>query len=299
MKPERVVQPRFSIAFRFNGLALAIPIAALTLWLDARPSRRPAPAAIVTGRADAVRLPSGDARAWRLAADDPRFGGLSALAFDEGKLLALTDSGVVVRFAPPRPGSQALQFALRDLPAGPGSPQRKSARDSESLLRDPRGRGWWVGFETVHSLWLFDRHFDRALERRRLDVDWPANKGSEALVALGDAVAALPEMGGRAAGARLDAPLWTADATRLPDGRLVVLTRAITIRGFDNQLRIAAGAGKPARRIMLKVGMLDNLEGMAAAPLPGGGTRLWIVGDNNFRPWMRTLLVALDLPAGA
>jgi hypothetical protein len=74
-----------------------------------------------------------------------------------------------------------------------------------------------------------------------------------------------------------------------------LLIRRPALRGFDNQLWIASGAGRPARRIALDLGMLDNMEGIAAAPLPSGGTRLWIVSDDNFRPWMRTLLVALEL----
>jgi hypothetical protein len=84
----------------------------------------------------------------------------------------------------------------------------------------------------------------------------------------------------------------------MADGRLVLLVRRPTWRGFESELRIAAGAGKPARRIALNVGALDNMEGVAAAPLPNGGTRLWIVSDDNFRPWMRTLLVTLDVPPG-
>jgi hypothetical protein len=78
-----------------------------------------------------------------------------------------------------------------------------------------------------------------------------------------------------------------------------MLIRRPTLLGFDNQLWIASGAGRQARRITLDLGMLDNMEGIAAAPLPNGGMRLWIVSDNNFRPWMRTLLVALDLGPNA
>jgi hypothetical protein len=91
------------------------------------------------------------------------------------------------------------------------------------------------------------------------------------------------------------APPWNSDATRMPDSRLILIIRRPTLLGFDNQLWIASGAGRPARRIALDLGMLDIMEGIAAVPLPNGGTRLWIVSDNNFRPWMRTLLVALDL----
>ncbi len=298
MNPERGVQPLFSRLKLFSGLAVALPILALAMWLKGQPSRSPGPDRIVEGRAEIVAV-GGGMKAWRLSAPDRRFGGLSALAVDRGQLLALTDSGVAVRFSPPRSG-KAMRFALHDLPSGPGNPLRKSNRDSESLLADRDGRGWWVGFETRHSLWLFDRSLTRVLATRWLDVDWAANRGGEALAggAKGE-VMVLPEGGGPAVGGKLDAPEGTADATRLADGRLVLLVRRLGVSGFDNQLWIAAGAGKAARRIALDLGALDNMEGIAAAPRPDGGTRLWIVSDDNFRPWMRTLLVALDLPPGA
>ncbi len=297
MKPERDVQPRFSMSKLFSGLAVAIPIFAWAAWLKAQPSRWPGPDRTVEGRADIVAA-GGGMKAWQLTAPDRRFGGLSALAVDRGELLALTDSGVAVRFAPPRSG-ELVRFALHDLPGGPGSRLRKARRDSESLLADRDARGWWVGFETRHSLWLFDPHFTRVLATRWLDVDWPANRGGEALVggAKGE-VMVLPEGGGPAAGGKFDAPASTSDATRLSDGRQVLLLRRPSLSGFDNRLWISAGAGKPARRIALNLGALDNMEGIAAAPRPDGGTRLWIVSDDNFRPWMRTLLVALDLPKG-
>ncbi len=297
MNTERDVQPPFSLFRLFSSLAIAVPILAMAAWIDRRPTREPGIDAVVEGIAQAVPV-SPAFKAWHLRADDPRFGGLSALAFVDGGLLALTDQGVVVRFATPRRAAQTMRFALQDLPAGPGSPLRKGARDSESLLADAQGRGWWVGFEMVHSLWLYDRSFSRVIEQRRLNVDWIPNKGGEALVGEGDVVAVYPEMGGKAAGSNTVAPAWTSDATRLPDGRLVLLKRSLTWGGFENEVRIAAGAGKPARRISLPLGPLDNMEGIAAAPMRGGGVRLWIVSDDNFRPWMRTLLVALDLPAG-
>lgn len=297
MNTERDVQPSFSLLRLFSSLAIAVPILAMAAWIDARPTRQPGVDAVVAGSAEAVPI-SPDLKAWHLRADDPRFGGLSALASVDGGLIALSDQGVVVRFAAPRRQREAMRFALHDLPAGPGSPMRKGARDSESLLADTQGRGWWVGFEMVHSLWLYDQRFSRVIERRRLEVDWIPNKGGEALVAEGDAVAVYPETGGKAAGSNIVAPAWTSDATRLPDGRLVLLKRSLTWGGFENEVRIAAGAGQPARRIALPLGSLDNMEGIAAAPMRGGGVRLWIVSDDNFRPWMRTLLVALDLPAG-
>lgn len=294
-KAEPRVQPMFSKLLA--SAALALPVLAMATWLRAEPDRWPAADRLVAGNASRVDVGKG-LRGWRLTAGDRRFGGLSALAAHAGGLTALTDSGVVVRFAPPARSGRVV-FALHDLPAGPGSALRKAFRDSESLLADQAGRGWWVGFETRHSLWLFDPAFRRALASRRLEVDWPPNKGGEALAAAPDGhVMVLPELGGKADGGSLVAPTWTSDATRMPDGRLVLLVRRPTWRGFACELRIAAGAGKPARRIAFDVGALDNMEGVAAAPLPDGGTRLWIVSDDNFRPWMRTLLVTLDVPSG-
>jgi hypothetical protein len=294
-KAEPRVQPMFS-----NWLAsaaLILPIFAMSNWLVAQPNRWPAPDRMSAGRADEVAVGDG-LRAWRLTASDGRFGGLSALAMDGRALMALTDSGVIVRFAPPA-HSGRLVFMLHDLPGGPGSSRRKAFRDSESLLPDPSGRGWWVGFENRHSLWLFDKGLRRALEARRLQVDWPSNQGAEALVAApGGSVMVLPEGGGAAVGGAFIAPSWTSDATRLPDGRLVLLVRRPTWRGFASELRIAAGAGKPARRIALDVGVLDNMEGVAAPPQPKGGTRRWIVSDDNLRPWIRTILVTHDVPPG-
>jgi hypothetical protein len=293
---EPRVQPMFS---KWLGSALLVlPIFALANWLRAQPSRWPADDRTVVGEARPVAVGPG-LRGWQLRAPDPRFGGLSALAVSGRDLVAITDSGAVVRFRAPGAAGPML-YAFRDLPGGPGSPLRKAYRDSESLVADPRGRGWWVGFETRHSLWLFDPAFARALSSRRLAVDWPSNKGGEALAVAADGrVMVLPEMGGKADGGALVAPAWTADATRMPDGRLVLLVRHPSLSGFVSEVRIAARGDRPARRIALGLGALDNVEGIAAAPLPDGGTRLWIVSDDNFRPWMRTLLVALDLPPGA
>src|SRR5690606_15457194 len=108
-------------------------------------------------------------------------GGISALASDRGRLLALTDSGTLVRL--PRPG-QGNRASLRDLPSGPGNPGFKRNRDSEALARDPAGRGWWVAFEQWHQLWLFDAGFDRVLGRIDLGRGrWRANRGVEAMAA--------------------------------------------------------------------------------------------------------------------
>ena len=54
--------------------------------------------------------------------------------------------------------------------------------------------------------------------------------------------------------------------------------------------RLGAAASRSA------LGPLDNAEALAAEPI-AGGTRLWLMTDDNFSWPMRTLLVALDLPS--
>jgi len=297
----------FSKSLLVSGLALAV--LGFSAWLRTQPNRLELADTTVAGRADAIVIegalaaPIAGASLWRLTAPDPRFGGISALGVDAGELIALSDSGAVIGFAPPVSANQPVIFGFHDLPDGPGPVHRKAWRDSESLLRDPGGRGWWVGFETRHSLWLFDPVFSRVLGRRSLKAGWRRNRGAEALVAgSGGKIYALPEDGGPALGpdgARGSlAPRGSADAARLPDGRLALLVRRVTPKGFVSEVRISGVAGRPALGLRLPLGPLANAEAITAATRADGGTRLWIATDDNFKPWMRTYLLALDLAEG-
>jgi len=296
MRAERRVQRLFIKSFILSSLLIVAPIIAFERWSKSLPSRLAMGARTISARATPVTLSRGDrrtVRAWSIDAPDPRFGGISALALDRGELLAITDSGVLIRFAPPGRDDR-ITMRVKDLPAGPGAVYRKSGNDAESLIADPAGRGWWVGFEQIHSLLLFDRGFAGLIEKRKLKTEWPDNVGAESLVInRRGRVAVLPEGGAGAI------PNGASDATRLPDGRLALLVRRFTWHGFASEIRIGGGNGHRARTIRLELGPLVIPEGIAAAPRPDGGTRLWIVSDDNFRPWMRTLLVALDLPPGA
>jgi len=237
---------------------------------------------------------------------DERFGGVSALALDRGVLIALTDSGTVIRFPMPGRGGRAL---VRDLPAGPGPPQFKVNRDSEALARDPAGRGWWVAFETWNQLWLYDPSFRRAMARVDLGKNrWRRNRGLEAIAAGAEGMLLLPESGRewlRLKGDslqsyRLQNPFGAiADAARLPDGRLLLVSRDFGLTGIAKHVLVAEERrGDLAVRSIARIalGARDNVEAIAAEPRAGGGTRLWLLTDNDFRPRAPTLLVALDLP---
>jgi len=293
-------------------LLLVAAIFGFDAWGRTVPNRQDMPDALVPVRFVPAKFdpssfaPLRLAGVWKVEVADARFGGISALAVDQDSLVALTDSGTVVRL--PRPGRDGPAF-LHDLPAGPGSARFKSSRDSEALARDPAGRGWWVAFENWHQLWLFDPAFRTAL--RRIDLGksrWHHNRGVEAMIAETQGLLLFPESGrewlelrGRRLSVRRLPNRFgnVADATRLADGRLLLVTREFGLAGMTKHLLIAErgrdGAMNLRRLAGLGLGRFDNVEAIATEPR-AGGTRLWLMTDNDFRARAPTYLVALDLP---
>lgn len=311
---ERSMQSKFSIRGLAGGLILLAAIAGFHNWLFWLPNRqelgwRTARVEFTPVALDARQFGSFQlVGAWKLTSNDPRFGGLSALAIDRGRLLALTDSGILIRFD--RPGKRSGPAEIGELPDGPGSGSFKRNRDSEGLLSDPAGRGWWVTFENRHSLWLFDRNFRRALWRLPLDrYGWRPNLGVEGLAPEDGALLLFPETGHsllRVTGGRVrQMPIDHArgrisDAAAVGPGRVLAIERRLTPLGFRNALvtveRVGTGY-RFGRRIALPVSPIDNVEAIAVEPLPGGKLRLWLLTDDNFQPPLRTLLIALDWSA--
>ncbi|MEZ5938501.1 MAG: esterase-like activity of phytase family protein [Hyphomonadaceae bacterium] len=60
----------------------------------------------------------------------------------------------------------------------------------------------------------------------------------------------------------------------------------VRFRGGESEVLASMGA------LAINV---DNFEGIAATPEPGGGTRLYIISDNNFSGRQRTLLMAFEV----
>lgn len=279
---ERIVQPPFSKSSTFSGLALAALIMLGQWWLrHHRPALDLSIAAATVEWIPAPIAPIEDSRlrlagAWALKTSDSRIGGISGMAMDGEKLLVLTDGGMIARLPlPPAAGTATL----RPLPAVSGNPRTKIGRDSEALMRDPSGRGWWVAFEQRHQLIRYDSNFRMALER--IDIVEPyfrKNRGVEALSLEG--------------GIR-----WYSESSGISDaasivGQTFLLRRRFGLAGFSARVLRSGGD-----TFALPIGPLDNAEGLAAESLPDGRTRLWIVTDNDFRPWRRTLVMAVDLAA--
>jgi hypothetical protein len=303
---ERRVQRRFSIPFALALILLPALLIGAAQIFKAYPSRQAHPDRSAEVTFERIEVAGTDG-AWAVSMKEPRFGGVSALALQGRRLLALTDSGVL--FSLPRPGEGRIGRS-HDLPDGPGPPNRRRWRDSESLLQDPAGH-WWVTFENRHSLWRFDPNFRRSEFHLRLRQGWAVNKGAEAVVIGKDGrLVLIPEVTSRilrvSAGGRIERDRLTrppgeiSDATRLPDGRVLVLVRQLSITGIHNWIAtLEEERSGPARVRLLRrvaVGPLTNLEAMVAEPLPTGATRLWIMSDNDFSDWRRTILLAIDLP---
>ena len=307
---ERGLQHSFRKSMIFNGLMMAGVVLAAYLPIRGMPDRRPLPDRTVALNYRPIVLPAVAsplrlAGAWLMKADDPRVGGLSALAVDGGRFLAVSDLGAVVRFDPP--STVRPRVAASDLIEGPGPRGRKTSRDAESLVRDPRGRGWWIGYEQRHSLWLYNDSFRRAqsaIAIRR--PEWWRNRGIEAMIAGGDGLLALAENGRQAIRIdrdslldfKLEAGWEVADAARAPDGSAWLLLRSRGRQGITQAVAPLVRSGESYRigeAMPFPKAAFDNFEGMVIRPKPGGGWRFWLVTDDGHRFKARTLLVALDL----
>lgn len=307
---ERSLQQMFRKFGDFNALLIGAVILASYLPIRALPDRKAGPPHTVALTYRAIALSGGAgplriAGAWTLEADDPRLGGLSALAIDAGRFLAVSDLGAVIRFDPP--SIRRPLASLLDLREGPGPEGKKWARDAESLVRDPRRRGWWIGYEQHHSLWLYTDQFTRALAAIDLKrPDWRDNRGAEGLISDADGLLVLAENGreamkigtGGISRLSLETGAEVADAALAPNGSIWLLLRSKGPRGISQSVAplIRDGAAYRAGPAWpLPTAEFDNYEGMVVVPLVEGGWRFWLVTDDGHRFMARTLLVALDL----
>jgi hypothetical protein len=306
---ERSLQQSFRFSLIFSGLLMAVAVVLAYLPVRQLPDLHFLPDAQVPLSVRPVGLPAAVAPlrlagAWELAAPDPRFTGLSALALDHGRLLAVSDRGAVIRFD--FPTMKRPTAWLADLRAGPGPWGKKWSRDAESLAPDPQGRGWWVGYEQRHSLWLYEPKFRRAIRSINLNQpDWWDNQGAEGLLAEPGGLLVTAENGrdvlqvnGAAVERRaIVAGAEVAEAARAPDGSAWILLRTKGSDGVSQSIAplIRAGNGyRSGPAWPVPKGAFDNFEGMAIEPRAAGGWRFWLVTDDGHRIMARTLLIALD-----
>jgi hypothetical protein len=260
---------------------------------------------------------------WQLRGDVGWFGGLSSLHAEGSHLTAVSDAGAVAEFDVGRFGHVANAHIL-PIPAACGTGGDKADRDSESLAFDPVSGAWWIALEGRNAICRTDNGFvvaDR-YARPQAMAKWPFNYGPETLVRLTDGRFVVIAEGAQNGGDTRDLVVFDrdptdpaaitlrlsyrppagfspTDMTQLPDGRLIVINRRFTPWSlFTARLTVIdprdfrAGALVEGREIarFAPPTVPENYEGIAATQ-EDGRTIIWMVSDNNFATWQRTLLL--------
>lgn len=266
-------------------------------------------------------------RGWRLVSPHSRFGGLSAVArTGPGQFELIGDNGHATSLTLDSRSAVAA-FRIRALPTPSGRPQRKSMVDAEAMFIDPGTGKRWIAFERLNQIWRLDRGLSKIESRRELPgrPSWPAESGPEAMVRLADGRTVVfsedadADPRGRAAllfagdpAARGSPPIrffydsagrgLVSDAATLPDGRILLVHRRLgfdpvftTIIAIVDPADIAPGAVVRSRTIgRVPAQLAENYEG-AAVSVEDGHTWLWLVADDNFNIWQRSLLLQFEL----
>ncbi|MEQ9638702.1 MAG: esterase-like activity of phytase family protein [Alphaproteobacteria bacterium] len=266
---------------------------------------------------------------FELTSDDETFGGLSGLLVEGERALFITDRGDWIQGRLSHDATGRLT-GIAEVTVAPmlGFGREKVAHstslgDAEAVARLSDG-SLMVGFEQRHRLWLYRPGDDPANARPvhggapRLLKQAKRNGGIEALEEVEPGrLLALTEslrgsngdllgfyIGQRTEIVRLvsDGAFVPTDLARLPSGDMLLLERRFSLLGgVAAQLRLIPSAQLSVRRLRPKLVArlerplnIDNFEGLAVAE-QAGETMVYIVSDDNFSVWQRTLLLQFRL----
>ena len=265
--------------------------------------------------------------AWELESDNEDFGGISALvALPGGRFIGVSDAGALIGFGLTGNG-RAIRPFIGPLPGSQGPNRSYKDRDSEGIVHD-RGSGqFWVSYEARHAIRRFALSllWSTGIVKLKGHHDWADNKGAEAIIRLPDdrfvVIAENLENGVHEGLLFSGDPVErgtsiayfsyrppdgyrVTDGTMLPDGRMLILNRAISFpSGFSAKLAVvtvrdfmknATVEGRVIATLATPL-LVDNLEGIAITR-EGDATTIWLISDNNFNIWQRTLLMKFRLP---
>ena len=265
-------------------------------------------------------------RGWRLVSPHSRFGGFSAIARTAPDRFQLVgDNGYWARLTLDSRGAVS-NLRIRPLPTPDGRPARKSMADAEAMFVDAETGKSWVALEGVNQIWRLDADLTTVESRRKLpEPGWPKNRGPEAMARIADGRTVVfsenadDDPRGREAliytgdpAAPGPPPLrffydsrgkgLVSDAAPLPDGRILLVHRRLgfnpvftTILAIVDPADIRKDAVVRSRTIgRVPTPLAENYEG-AAVSVEGGKTWLWLVADDNFNAWQRSLLLQFEL----
>lgn len=266
-------------------------------------------------------------RGWRLASPHSMFGGFSGLAhLGGGRFLLVGDNGYATRLTLGDDGAVS-DVAIRRLPLPPRNPGSKAFTDVEAVAVDAGSGKIWVALEGIDQIWRLDPGLTRIESRNRSPQleHWPTNRGAEAMARLADGRTAVfseeadddargteallfagdPATPGRT-GVRFfydsQGKGLVSDAAPLPDGRILLVHRRLGIAPlFTTTLAIVDPAEIVRDGVVHSVAigrvpgpLRENYEG-AAITVEDGRTFLWLVADDNFNNWQRSLLLRFEL----
>jgi hypothetical protein len=261
--------------------------------------------------------------AWHLTSTTRSFGGFSALDVDGNRITALGDAGTILRFRLGRFGN-ASNASLVGVPKRCGPFSHKYDNDTESLAHDPDRQHWWIGFEWRNALCKTNADFSNGevVSAPSAMASWRKKQGPESMTRLADGRFLLIAEGAQkgsevrplvlfdrdptdpAAVAttlayRPPAGFKPTDVAQLPDGRVLVLTRRFAIWSlFTSKLVLldaipATPNGVLQGRVIAHFEspvLADNFEGLSVT-VENGKPIIWIISDDNFMRWQRTLLL--------
>lgn len=260
--------------------------------------------------------------AWELRSRNEDFGGISALtALADGRFIGVGDAGTLIGFGLTLDERTDRPF-IAPLPDSQGPNKNYKDRDSEGITHDPMSGQFWISFEANHAIRRYSSGFARTTGILRLGPmqDWPDNKGAESLIRLrdgrfiiiaetldGDTHPALlfsgdpVEPGSTVSTFRYRPPAGyrVTDGVQLPDGRLAILNRRVSFpQGFAAKIALvdpaAVKSGTTASGTVIASlappYLVDNMEGIAITQ-KAGATYIWLISDNNFSVFQRTILM--------
>jgi hypothetical protein len=258
---------------------------------------------------------------WSVTSEDPRFGGISAMAVEGERVTAFSDAGWLLRFRLPLRDAP-VRAEVAPLPGLPATMNDKADRDVEAMA--VHGSLAWVVLERRNLVIRYLREGWRrdSVARPPAMDDWRANNGAEAMLRLPDGRFLLfsegkggisdvlmflgdPAVRGtRALKMRYRPPegYRITDAALAPDGRMLLLNRQFSLLkgGFVAKLTLApvpaaAGTLIEGEEIAdLSRPLSDNMEALSVTR-EGGRNILWMASDNNYNGIQRTLLLKFEL----
>lgn len=265
--------------------------------------------------------------AFQLRSSDRRFGGLSGLSISpDNRLYAVSDRGnwVAARMVFDSDGRLAdlTDWEIKPLLSPDKTPVKGVLTDAEALARAPDG-SFIVAFEQAHRLWRYPpppASFNSPPAPVATPPELakaPANGGLEAITVLPDGrMLALTEgsqdSDGTYKGWLIDNSRFAevsympsdgfrvSDCVALKNGDVIVLERRYTFPGtLRARLKLVTGKSiRPGAKLsgeeILRLDpplANDNFEGIAVHEDSVGGTVIYLVSDDNFHPFLRTLLL--------